>query len=54
MAKIQSENVVITFSKLVKDGSQEQPIVTVDLVENLSAVAEELAGAGIIVEVQTA
>ena len=54
MAKIQSENVIITFSKLTKDNEQTAPITSEELVASLEAVAQELAGAGIVVEVQVA
>lgn len=55
MAKIQEEVVVIKLSKLIKDDSPDQGrIATVDLVESLAAVAEEIAGAGIVVEVERA
>ena len=54
MAKIQSENVIITFSKLTKDNDQAAPITNDELVASLEAVAQELAGAGVVVEVQVA
>jgi hypothetical protein len=55
MAKIHEEVVVIKLSKLVKekDGS-EQSIATNDICDALQAVAEELAGAGVVVEVERA
>lgn len=53
MAKIQEEIVVIKLSKLVKDDSQgEDKIATDELVESLAAVASEIAGVGIIVEIE--
>jgi len=54
MAKIHEEIIVIKFSKLVKDTDSAQSIANDDLVASLGAVAEELAGAGVIVEVDTA
>jgi hypothetical protein len=55
MAKIHEEIVVIKLSKLIKDGSPEQGrIATEELVESLAAVAEELGGAGVVVEVERA
>lgn len=55
MAKIQTESLVITFSKLVKDSeASDSGIVTAELLESLNAVAEELAGAGVIVEINVA
>ena len=55
MAKIQTESLVITFSKLVKDSDEHNTSVfTAEVVESLNAVAEELAGNGVIVEIQVA
>jgi hypothetical protein len=54
MAKIQSESIVITFSKLTKDNEESNPITNGELVTSLEAVAQELAGAGIVVEIQVA
>lgn len=56
MAKIQTESLVITFSKLVKDQNEaeQQNIIDSDMLEGITAVAEELVGAGVIVEIQTA
>ena len=52
MAKIHEEVVVIKLSKLVKDNSDDTGIVTNDLTDALTAVAEELAGTGVIVEIE--
>ena len=53
MAKIHEEIVVIKLSKLIKDDSPNQGrIATVELVESLAAVAEELGGNGVVVEVE--
>ena len=56
MAKIQTESLVISFSKLVKDLelNPQNGIITADMLESMNAVAEELAGAGVIVEVDRA
>lgn len=54
MAKIYTESIVITLSKLVKDSDAGTEIVTDDTVTALQAVVEELTGAGIIVEVERA
>ena len=54
MAKIHEEIVVIKFSKLVKDSDSAAAIANDELVTSLAAVAEELAGTGIIVEVDAA
>ncbi len=51
MAKIHEEALTIKFSKLVKDrDNEEQYIATNDLCDALQQVAEELAGAGVVVE----
>ena len=51
MAKIHEETVVITLSKLVKDTAETELVATNDICDALQSVAEELLGAGIIVEV---
>jgi len=59
MAKIYEEAVVIKLSKLIKDkdvddvsnSSTGDLIATNDICDALQAVAEELAGAGVVVEV---
>lgn len=55
MAKIHEEIVLIKLSKLIrdKDGS-DQFIATNELCETLRTVSEELAGAGVVVEVERA
>lgn len=53
MAKIQEQNILIKFSKIAKDSDEDSTVVDQDVVASLEAVAQELAGAGIIVEVQT-
>jgi hypothetical protein len=54
MAKIHEEIVVIKLSKLVKDTDAGTEIATDDIVSALQSVAEELAGAGIVVEAERA
>ena len=54
MAKIHEEVVVIKLSKLVKDTDVGGEIATEDLVAALQSVAEELAGAGVVVEADRA
>jgi hypothetical protein len=54
MAKIQEEVIVIKLSKLVKDNGDVEIIATEDIISALASVAEELAGAGIIVEAERA
>lgn len=53
MAKIHEEIVVIKFSKLIKDSDTPAVIANEELASSLGAVAEELAGAGVIVEVES-
>jgi hypothetical protein len=54
MAKIYEEVVVLKLSKLVKDGQAPEVLVTQDLADALTTVAEELAGTGVVVEVERA
>lgn len=55
MAQIHSESIVITLNTLTKDADVNRPVlVTEDLKLALEQVAQELAGAGVIVEVQVA
>ena len=55
MAKIHEEVVVIKLSKLIKETDQSSELVaTDDICDALQSVAEELLGAGIIVEVTKA
>jgi hypothetical protein len=51
MAKIISENIVITFSKIVKDNEEGSSIAGADVQSALEQVAQELVGSGIVVEV---
>jgi hypothetical protein len=54
MAKIHEEIIVIKFSQLVKDGTESAPRVTEDVTAALAQVAEELVGAGTVVEIERA
>ena len=54
MAKIHEEVVVIKLSKLVKDNDAVSEVATDDIVAALQSVAEELAGAGVVVEADRA
>jgi hypothetical protein len=54
MAKIHEEVVVIKLSKLIKDNDSAGILADQDVVTALQSVAEELLGAGIIVEVERA
>ena len=54
MAKIHEEIVVIKLSKLVRDTDAGSDIATPDIVAALQSVAEELVGAGVVVEADRA
>ena len=54
MAKVHEEVIVITLSKLVKNDEEPGVVATEDIVAALASVAEELAGAGVIVEANRA
>ena len=54
MAKIHEEIVVIKLSKLIRDDTTVDAIATDDIVTALQSVAEELAGAGVVVEAERA
>lgn len=54
MAKIHTESIVITLSKLIRDDAPATHIATDDIVAALQSVAEELAGTGIVVEADRA
>ena len=54
MAKIYEEVVVIKLSKLVKDTDAGSDIATPDIIAALQSVAEELVGAGVVVEADRA
>jgi len=54
MAKIHEEIVVIKLSKLVRESDSGTEIATDDIVLALPSVAEELAGAGVVVEAERA
>ena len=54
MAKIHEEIVVIKLSKLVRESDAGIEIATDDIVSALQSVAEELAGAGVVVEAERA
>ena len=53
MAQILEENIVIKVSKLVKTGAGES-LVTAETLQALEAVAQELLGDAVIVEVEKA
>ena len=51
---MQTETLVITVTKLLKDTDTESTVLTDDVVGSLEAVVSELAGAGALVEIQQA
>jgi hypothetical protein len=54
MAKIHEEVIIIKLSKLVKESDAGTTIASDDLTAALATVAEELAGAGVVVEAERA
>jgi len=51
MAKIVTESIVITFSKIVKDNDSGTSITSPDIQTALEQVAQELIGNNVVVEV---
>ena len=51
MAKIVTESIVITFSKIVKDNDSGTSITSPDIQAALEQVAQELVGESVVVEV---
>ncbi len=51
MAKIVTESIVITFSKIVKDSEDGTQITSPDIQAALEQVAQELIGDNVVVEV---
>ena len=54
MAKLNTQTLVITLSQMVKNDSPETPVLPKELVEQLEAVIAELAGSGVMVEIEQA
>ena len=54
MAKINSTNLVIILSKLVKDTDPTEPVLNDETKLQLEQVVTELAGAGVLIEIQEA
>lgn len=54
MAQIKEEIIVIKVSQLTRDGEESAPRVTADVITALVQVAEELVGAGAVVEIEKA
>jgi hypothetical protein len=51
MAKIVTESIVITFSKIVKDSESGTSVTSPDIQSALEQVAQELVGDSVVVEV---
>ena len=54
MAKLNTQTLVITLSQMVKNDSPEQAVLSADIVAQLEAVIAELAGQGVMVEIEQA
>jgi hypothetical protein len=54
MAKLQEDTLVIKISKLIKDSDEAGTALTEELITSLEAVVQELAGAGVLVEITAA
>jgi len=52
MAKIQEKILVVKLSKLLKDSDSESPILDDESTSQLQAIFEQLAGAGVLVEIE--
>jgi|TARA_B110000908_G_scaffold37928_1_gene45609 hypothetical protein len=53
MAKIAETVIVIKASKLLKDGDESVEVLDNEAITQLNAVIEELAGAGVLIEIET-
>ena len=51
MAKIAETVFVVKASKLLKDSDAEQPVIDSDILAQIEAVIQELAGEGTLVEI---
>lgn len=54
MAKINQQTLVITVSELIRDDQDASPLLSDEVIAQLEAVISELAGAGVLVEVDKA
>lgn len=54
MAKINSTNLVVSLSKLVKDADPTEPVLNDEVKAQLEVILSELAGPGVLVEIQEA
>lgn len=50
--KVHEEVIVVKLSKLIKTGREVPKIATPEFIDSLLSVAEELAGPGVVVEVE--
>jgi len=53
MAKIAETVIVIKASKLLKDGEESIEVLDSEAIAQLTAVIEELAGVGVLIEIET-
>jgi len=53
MAKIAETVIVVKASRLLKDGDEASAVLDGEAIAQLSAVIEELAGAGVLIEIET-
>jgi len=51
MAKINTNTITITASKLLKDSDTTQPLIDNELAGQLEAIIQELLGQGVLVEI---
>ena len=54
MAKINQQTLVITLSQMAKNDQPERAVLSADIVAQLEAVIAELAGQGVMVEIEQA
>jgi hypothetical protein len=54
MAKLQEDVLTIKLSKLIKDSDTVDTNLSPELIQSLEAVVQELAGAGVLVEINLA
>ena len=53
MAKLVTETITITLSKMIKNGEpQDQTVLTEEALAGIISVVEELAGEGVMVEIE--
>ncbi len=52
MARLNSKKIVVKVSKLQKDNEEDDQLLSSEAIEQLEAIIAELAGAGVIVEIE--